>query len=322
VTVADLPDLAGQSGGLTVGRGLVEGLTTPAPLAPTLPALFQEDDFVQRMMAAFDEVLAPIFSTLDNFDSYLDPAMAPEDFVDWLASWVGVDIDETWTLERRRQLVRDAALLYRIRGTSSGLAAHLLLYANVTPDIEESGGCSWSQTADTPLPGSAIPSLTIHLQVSDGDGINPTTVRRIVESSRPAHLPFSVEVRAEAGELAPGDEAHAVDLSSADHGTPVALDHEPGEGHSGPVGLPGAEHVTLDAPAPEVGEDHADLDRAPEDAAGVEPKPEPPDAAEAPASPEAPTGAGAEADGPAASGEDEAARPEEPDPGPDEGSTP
>ena len=70
------------------------------------------------MMSAFDEVLAPLFTTLDCFDSYLDPELAPVDFVDWLASWVGVDIDETWTLERRRRLIQNAAVLYRIRGTA------------------------------------------------------------------------------------------------------------------------------------------------------------------------------------------------------------
>ena len=71
------------------------------------------------MMSAFDEVLAPLFTTLDCFDSYLDPDLAPHDFVDWLASWVGVDIDETWTLERRRRLIQDAVVLYRIRGTAA-----------------------------------------------------------------------------------------------------------------------------------------------------------------------------------------------------------
>lgn len=253
MSVADLPEVAAPVDGSAVGRGLVPGLETPAPLGPTLPALFQEDDFAQRMMVAFDECLAPVISTLDCFDTYLDPSLAPPDFVDWLASWVGVEIDETWTLERRRQLVHDAAVLYRVRGTAAGLAAHLLLYANANPEIDESGGCTWSETADTRLPGRPEPSLTIRLRVRDGDGINPGTVRRIVEASRPAHLPFAVEVRADAGELTPG-EAHAVDLSSADHGTPAPLQQAPGAGHSGPVGPPGADQVQLEPPAPSLEE--------------------------------------------------------------------
>jgi phage tail-like protein len=253
VAITDLPSEVSRSAEPGIvpssGRGLVPGLDTPVPLGPMLPALFQEDGFAQRMMVAFDECLAPVFSTLDCLDSYLDPALAPADFIEWLASWVGVEIDETWTLERRRKLIHDAAALYRIRGTGAGLTAHLHLYADVDPEIEESGGCAWSQTADAPLPGRAEPSLVIRLHVRDGDQINPSTVRRIVEASRPAHLPFSVEVRADAGELTPGD-AHAVDLSSADHGTPAPLEHEPGTSKAGPVGPPGAEHVDLEPPAP------------------------------------------------------------------------
>ena len=134
-------------------RGLIEALPTPRPIGelPSCPSgrrVLPADD------GAFDEVVAPLFTTIDCWDSYLDPELAPDDFVDWLASWVGVDIDETWTLERRRRLIQDAVALYRIRGTAAGLAAHVNLYAGVTPEIEENGGCEWSQTAGSPLPGS------------------------------------------------------------------------------------------------------------------------------------------------------------------------
>src|SRR5262249_33790086 len=63
-------------------RGLIESLASPRPIGAELPAAFQEDDFCQRMMTAFDEVLAPLFTTLDCLDSYLDPRLAPDDFVD------------------------------------------------------------------------------------------------------------------------------------------------------------------------------------------------------------------------------------------------
>ncbi len=54
-------------------RGLIEGLPSPRPIGALLPAVLQEDEFCQRMMGALDEVLAPLFTTLDCFDSYLDP---------------------------------------------------------------------------------------------------------------------------------------------------------------------------------------------------------------------------------------------------------
>ncbi|HET7523291.1 MAG TPA: phage tail protein, partial [Acidimicrobiales bacterium] len=175
-------------------RGLIENLPTPRPIGEQLPAAFQEDEFCQRMMVAFDEVLAPIFTTLDCIDTYLDPQLAPPDFVEWLASWVGVDIDETWTLERRRQLIQEAVVLYRIRGTAAGIAAHVGLYAGTTPEIEDNGGCIWSETADTPFPGSPAPRLTVRLRVDDVEAIRQTTVARIVNAARPAHVPFQLEI--------------------------------------------------------------------------------------------------------------------------------
>jgi phage tail-like protein len=177
-------------------RGLVPGLATSAPLGPSLPAVLQEDAFCTRMSLAFDESFAPILSTLDCLTAYLDPALAPPDFLQWLGGWVGLDIDETWPVERRRMLVSEAIELYRIRGTREGLSRLVALYAGATPEIDESGGCAWSQTADTPLPGSAEPQLVVRLNLPSAGWVEATVVERIVRSARPAHIPQQVEVRA------------------------------------------------------------------------------------------------------------------------------
>jgi phage tail-like protein len=166
----------------------------PKPLAATLPSVLQEDDFCVRLTMAFDDALAPILSTLDCLTAYFDPSLAPPDFVDWLAGWVGLEIDETWPMERRRTLVREAIDLYRIRGTTTGLARHVALYAGVQPEINESGGCGWSREPGTPLPGSPVPSLTVHLRLADPSNVDPSVVERIVRSCRPAHIPQDVRV--------------------------------------------------------------------------------------------------------------------------------
>ena len=69
-------------------RRLIPGLGTPFPLIDQLPAILAEDEFLQRMLPALDEVLAPIVNVLDSFDSYLDPWIAPTDMVRYLGSWV------------------------------------------------------------------------------------------------------------------------------------------------------------------------------------------------------------------------------------------
>lgn len=176
------------------GRGLVEGLSSPHPLVERLPAVLQGDEFCSRLVDALDEALAPAISSLDCFDSYLDPLLAPEDFVDWMAGWVGLEVDENWPEERRRQLVQEAVLLYRRRGTVEGLARHVELYTGEQPEIEENGGCRWSPTAGSAFPGEPRPRLVVRVGASDETRVR--VVRGIIASSRPAHMPFVVEERA------------------------------------------------------------------------------------------------------------------------------
>ncbi|HZT67021.1 MAG TPA: phage tail protein [Acidimicrobiales bacterium] len=176
------------------GRGLVAGLGTPRPLGELLPALLQEDELCMRLMAAFDEVLAPAISVIDCFDSYLDPGVAPSDFVEWLAGWVGLDLDGTWPAEELRNLVGAAIRLYRDRGTPHGLADLVELYAGVRPTIEESGGCIWSSRPNTALPGSDQPCVAVLVPRGGPRQVNTRVLDRIVTTGKPAHLPHRVEM--------------------------------------------------------------------------------------------------------------------------------
>jgi hypothetical protein len=126
--------------------------------------------------------------------------------------------------------------LYRIRGTAAGVAAHVNLYAGVTPEIQESGGCEWSQTAGSPIPGSPHPHLTVRLRVDDSASVKRTTVSRIVAASRPAHMPYQVEVLVGGAPVEEAEEAAAL---------PLADDQAPGA-----VDLPGSEHIELSPQAP------------------------------------------------------------------------
>lgn len=247
------------------GRGTAPGLGVARPLAEELPALLQEDDFCVRFTRGLDEVLAPVFATIDCWDAYLANDLTPDDFVDWLASWVGVGVDEKWPLERRRRLIDEAVGLYRVRGTAAGLAAHVGLYAGATPEIVDSGGCEWSQTADTAFPGTSGASLTVRLSVDDPDALSIGAVERIVAASRPAHVVFKVEILsatgkvvAEVTESEPAAEAGAGDGGEADESAPGAVD------------LPGSEKVELAAPGP-TSEDERDEDTGEESSEGKEP---------------------------------------------------
>jgi len=175
-------------------RGAVDGLSSPHPLGRHLPALYQEDGFAQRLMSAFDQVLAPVFSVLDNFDAYIDPTLTAEDFLAWLAGWLGVDLDETWPLERRRALVLQAAELYRRRGTVSGLREQLEIVTGSTVEVVDSGGVAWSRTSGAELPGAAPVSVTVRITAGDASALDMTRVELAVSAAKPAHVPHRIEL--------------------------------------------------------------------------------------------------------------------------------
>lgn len=127
-------------------RGGVSGLVSPHPIASALPALYAEDGFAQRFCAALDEVLAPVFATLDSFPAYLDPWTAPPDLLAWLGEWVGMSVSPVWPAQRRRDLVAAAAALHAWRGTPVAIRAAVRLATGVEPELLESGAVGWSQT--------------------------------------------------------------------------------------------------------------------------------------------------------------------------------
>jgi phage tail-like protein len=173
-------------------RGTVPGLASPHPLGETLPAIYADDRFAQRLCRGLDEVLAPVLSTLDCLPAYLDPATAPADMVEWLASWVGGAIPPGMPDVRRRQLVAAAARLYVWRGTLSAIRTIVELSSGQTPEILESGGTSWSMDPHAALPGRPEPELVIRLRA--GPEVDQRRLIALIGAFVPAHVPWQLEL--------------------------------------------------------------------------------------------------------------------------------
>ncbi|HEX3559753.1 MAG TPA: phage tail protein [Pyrinomonadaceae bacterium] len=133
-----------------------------------LPAVFGEDpsgaDFTDRFLSIFDSTLRGVERQIDEQARLFDPLSTPADtdpktggdFLSWLASWIGLTLDRQWPVERRRQLVRDAARLYDLRGTRTGLWRQLVSFLGMEP---EGLCCGDSQPRATcrPAPANCAP---------------------------------------------------------------------------------------------------------------------------------------------------------------------
>jgi phage tail-like protein len=175
-------------------RGLVPDHATAHPLLASLPGIYQDDEWVSALTQVVDDSLAPILGTIDNFAAYLDPALAPDDFLDWLAGWVGIVLDETWPVERRRALIALAMHLHRKRGTPGGLAMHVRLLATGDVEVTDSGGASWSRTPGSAAPGDASFTMTVKVTKPKKGPLDVARLDAIIASAKPAHVAHELKI--------------------------------------------------------------------------------------------------------------------------------
>jgi len=176
----------------------ITNLPTPHPIGERLPGVYLDDDFTTRLTEALDEVLAPVMLTLDCFADYLDPRLAPADFVEWLAGWVAFAVDESWSGAQRRELIAQAVELHRWRGTKRGLVAHVQLLTGGEVDIADSGVCAWSDRAGGAVPGDGPPRVAVLVRVDDPSTIDRGRLYAAIVELVPAHVRVTVEIVAKA----------------------------------------------------------------------------------------------------------------------------
>ncbi len=175
-------------------RGTLTGLPSSHPIVEQLPALYREDSFTRRFTSAFDDLLAGVIQVLDCFPAYLDPALAPPDFLEWLGGWVGAAPDETWPIERRRAFVAAASELFRMRGTAAGLAAHVAIFTGGEVELAEPGAAGWSAEPGAAIPAGTSPDLFIRVRVKNPKTVSLARLEALIAASKPAHLPHRLEV--------------------------------------------------------------------------------------------------------------------------------
>ena len=173
---------------------------TANPVSGAVPAMLAEDPLFHELCDAFDELLAPMAAALDCFAAYLDPRLAPPDFVDWLDAVLGAGGEPSWPVERRRAHVADAVSAHRFRGTAEGLRRAAAAAADVPLErvtVEDPGGVTYSTR---PLKGFDAPLETppvvvrVHPLPATPVADVSALVQDAVELVRPVHCQVRIEV--------------------------------------------------------------------------------------------------------------------------------
>lgn len=162
-----------------------------------LPAPYQGDAAMGRFLQIFERTLSPIEQTIDGIANYFDPRLTPAEFLPWLGSWLGVELDENWPLAQRRELLAEAAELLRRQGTRYALRESVRLYAGAPPLIVENfSGLRLGQDSVMGVNSriGALEPHTLAVTVVVDHDVDESLIRGIVESQKPAHVACSVEV--------------------------------------------------------------------------------------------------------------------------------
>ncbi len=97
-----------------------------------LPAVFSADraqaEFLHRYLSMFDGMIHDLDLRARCRDILVDPAGTPAEALDWLASFLGLVLDDRWAESARRRLVAEISELYRRRGTVWALRRYLQLF--------------------------------------------------------------------------------------------------------------------------------------------------------------------------------------------------
>ncbi len=177
-------------------EGEAEGPRRSPPGVPTdrssylkyLPALYSTDDFMGRFLLIFESILGPIERTVDNLYYYFDAQITPPEVLPWLASWLGLVLDERWPEARRRELIRAAVELYQWRGTRRGLTEFLRLYTGITPEIVETGVGRKTVTEAEAF------RFVVRLRVPNPGSFDRAVIEAIIDAEKPAHVGYTLEI--------------------------------------------------------------------------------------------------------------------------------
>jgi phage tail-like protein len=158
-------------------------MTQAAPkLQDYLPAIYQDDPFLNQFLMAFEEILLGRASdtdfpsqglerTIAQIHQLFDPIKTPKEFLPWLAEWTAFTIRADLAPVQQQAFIAKVISLYRRRGTVGNLKDLLKIFVGVEPIIR-----------DTSLPGGAPHYFEV--EISWPGGLDPTKRARQIEIAR------------------------------------------------------------------------------------------------------------------------------------------
>lgn len=115
-----------------------------------------QEEFIEKFLKIFQKILSGIdddispgaegagfkgvSEIIDSLADFFDPYSTRSDFLDWLASWVGLVLNEGWDQAKKREIISKIIPLYRLRGTLDGINKFVNIYVGSGVKVSEFKG--------------------------------------------------------------------------------------------------------------------------------------------------------------------------------------
>lgn len=190
-------------------------IATHASYMAYLPEIYHENDFLNRLLMLFESFWKPVEAQIEHSDTYYDVHLTPQEFLPWMASWIGIVWEESLPEERKRELLHSAVGLYQSRGTRQSLQEYLTLYSNGEVEIFEHRAQNFVLGPSAPL-GRTIAlgrtnlpySFSVRMRVSreeilrrlgeaqvQPDKLYRQRLEAIIAAQKPAHTTFDLDLQ-------------------------------------------------------------------------------------------------------------------------------
>jgi phage tail-like protein len=103
-----------------------------------LPAVYQSDpvsaSFLDRYLANVEGFFTVLEGKIEQVQELFDPRVVPAEYLDWLASWLSIVLDPSWSRRTRRLVLSHAPQMFFERGTPNGILRAISLMLDPCPD--------------------------------------------------------------------------------------------------------------------------------------------------------------------------------------------
>ena len=186
-----------------------------------LPQIFQlaadnENHLMHEFLWIFQQEHDKIGDLLDRLPSLFRPHETEPHFLPWLASWIALQLESDWPVEKQRRWLRKAPALYSMRGTKYALELLLEMYIGVKPELLENvwpfDAFRVGVTSEVGISTVVLPPMNlahcfvVKLPQPASAFTNDQIIRihRVIQAEKPAHTVYFLTF-ADQGEQADDD---------------------------------------------------------------------------------------------------------------------